>query len=280
MRSSNRSASPFPCRPASLRTRRRRPPPRPCESCWLRTVWPIRSWRSDFSPSGATRSRWPPMAARRSRRPRRGVRFDLVLMDVQMPEMDGFEATQKIRQFEHSAGRPRVPIVAMTAPRDEGGPGALLRGRHGRLHFQTGPRRGAVAHDLAVCPRRTSVVSAGRTAGRRGRRDLGAPARRPTSIGRLHWKTSAATPTCCERSPSPRSTNGRCFWTSFATPSNGTIRPRPVGWPTRSRTPSARWAPRTPTFWPTAWNRPAPPMKRPRFPFQRCSTPWASSPAN
>ena len=44
-----------------------------------------------------------------------GVRFDLVLMDVQMPEMDGFEATQKIRQFEHSAGRPRVPIVAMTA---------------------------------------------------------------------------------------------------------------------------------------------------------------------
>jgi two-component system sensor histidine kinase/response regulator len=44
-----------------------------------------------------------------------GGQFDVVLMDVQMPEMDGFEATQKIRQFEQSAGQPRVPIVAMTA---------------------------------------------------------------------------------------------------------------------------------------------------------------------
>jgi two-component system, sensor histidine kinase and response regulator len=44
-----------------------------------------------------------------------GGHFDVVLMDVQMPEMDGFEATQKIRQFEQSAGRPHVPIVAMTA---------------------------------------------------------------------------------------------------------------------------------------------------------------------
>jgi two-component system, sensor histidine kinase and response regulator len=41
--------------------------------------------------------------------------FDLVLMDVQMPEMDGFEATSRIRQFEQSAARPRLPIVAMTA---------------------------------------------------------------------------------------------------------------------------------------------------------------------
>jgi two-component system, sensor histidine kinase and response regulator len=41
--------------------------------------------------------------------------FDLVLMDVQMPEMDGFEATRQIREFERSAGRPRLPIVAMTA---------------------------------------------------------------------------------------------------------------------------------------------------------------------
>jgi|SRR4051794_17691352 len=39
--------------------------------------------------------------------------FDLVLMDVQMPEMDGFEATQAIRQKE--AGERRLPIVALTA---------------------------------------------------------------------------------------------------------------------------------------------------------------------
>jgi signal transduction histidine kinase/CheY-like chemotaxis protein len=40
--------------------------------------------------------------------------FDLVLMDVQMPEMDGFETTARIRQAERGTGR-HVPILAMTA---------------------------------------------------------------------------------------------------------------------------------------------------------------------
>ena len=40
--------------------------------------------------------------------------FDVVLMDVQMPEMDGFEATVAIRAAERATGR-HLPIVAMTA---------------------------------------------------------------------------------------------------------------------------------------------------------------------
>ena len=40
-------------------------------------------------------------------------KFDLVLMDVQMPEMDGFTATKKIREADHS--RKSIPIIAITA---------------------------------------------------------------------------------------------------------------------------------------------------------------------
>jgi PAS domain S-box-containing protein len=41
--------------------------------------------------------------------------FDLILMDVQMPELNGYQATSEIRALEAARGHARIPIVAMTA---------------------------------------------------------------------------------------------------------------------------------------------------------------------
>jgi len=41
--------------------------------------------------------------------------FDLIFMDCMMPRMDGFEATRRLRAWEATRKRPRVPVVALTA---------------------------------------------------------------------------------------------------------------------------------------------------------------------
>jgi two-component system sensor histidine kinase/response regulator len=59
--------------------------------------------------------RWAPNGEEALREARAGE-FDLVLMDCQMPVMDGFAATAEIRRHEHQSGRRRkLPIIAITA---------------------------------------------------------------------------------------------------------------------------------------------------------------------
>lgn len=43
------------------------------------------------------------------------LQVDLILMDVSMPEMNGFEALHRIRELEREQGKPRVPVVALTS---------------------------------------------------------------------------------------------------------------------------------------------------------------------
>jgi two-component system sensor histidine kinase BarA len=48
----------------------------------------------------------------------RNERFDVILMDLEMPGLDGAQAARRIRAAEHAAGAPRLPIIALSAHKD------------------------------------------------------------------------------------------------------------------------------------------------------------------
>ncbi len=45
--------------------------------------------------------------------------YDLIMMDVRMPVMDGLEATRRIRRIEKRSGKKQAPIVAVTSSANE-----------------------------------------------------------------------------------------------------------------------------------------------------------------
>ncbi len=69
--------------------------------------------------------------------------FDLVLMDVMMPEMDGFEATAAIRQMEQTTGK-HIQIVAMTAHALKGDRERCLKRGDGCLSVEASPAQSLV----------------------------------------------------------------------------------------------------------------------------------------
>ena len=115
-------------------------------------------------------------------------RFDLVVMDCQMPELDGFAATRQIRAFllqeSASSVEPRVlPIVAVTAHAMEGDRKRCLEAGmddHLTKPFSRASLVGIIEHWVNL-PRLARASSGGTEPEASGRRDV-APAQTPTAV--------------------------------------------------------------------------------------------------
>ena len=108
-------------------------------------------------------------------------RFDVILMDLQMPGMDGYEATRAIRRREHDEGIAKTPIVALTA-RASSGNEELCRAV-GFDGYLAKPYRSRELLDAIA-----AVVSGAGPAGARE-----APSLSPPADTRLDWQAALET---------------------------------------------------------------------------------------
>lgn len=74
--------------------------------------------------------------------------YDIILMDCQMPVMDGLEATKNIRQFETTSEKNRTPIIALTANAMEGVESTCLKA--GMDAYLTKPVKKSQLEDIVV----------------------------------------------------------------------------------------------------------------------------------
>jgi PAS domain S-box-containing protein len=85
--------------------------------------------------------------------------FDVILMDVQMPELDGFETTRAIRKQERSTGR-HVPIVALTAHVVKGdAERCLAAGMDAYVHKPMRAKDVSAAIESVLDPERTRLAA-------------------------------------------------------------------------------------------------------------------------
>lgn len=80
----------------------------------------------------------------------RETQFDLILMDLLMPVLDGWEATAAIRRFEASGSRPAVPVVTYSSVSQDAG----ILARHGMNGSLAKPCSDQALEDCLVrwCP--------------------------------------------------------------------------------------------------------------------------------
>jgi CheY-like chemotaxis protein len=108
--------------------------------------------------------------------------FDIILMDRQMPDIDGLETTRRIRDAERGSGKRRTPIVAVTANVTTGD----------REHYLAGGLSGEALFAGAVAPYASCQYGPCRRRRRQIKR-LRAPAQRHRLNSLLYCGTAAVT---------------------------------------------------------------------------------------